>query len=382
VSHDAATKVGQPGARAEPEAAAASGARLRMRGLSRWYGDTAAVYNLSLEVEPGEFLTLLGASGSGKTTTLMMIAGFTTPSEGEIAIGERSLVHVPPEKRNIGVVFQNYALFPHMTVAENVGFPLRMRRMGRDQSRAQVEEALKLVHLEGFGERSINHLSGGQQQRVALARALVFRPPVLLMDEPLGALDRKLREQMQVEIKRIQRSLGITVVYVTHDQEEALVMSDRIAIMHEGVIQQVDTPAAVYERPASPFVADFLGESNLLAGVVERAAAGATVVRLEDGTTIRALPAEAREGQSVQAMVRPEVLRLVPGGEDADDDNVLPGVIEEAVYLGQSIRYTVKLGAARVLVRSPGGAGRRSWEVGTRASVAWPASATLVFPQD
>src|SRR5262249_30604158 len=246
------------------------GAEVKLVGLSRDYGEVVAVRDLNLTIAPGEFLTLLGPSGSGKTTTLMMVAGFVHPTAGDIFLDGRSVVAVAPHRRNLGIVFQSYALFPHMSVFDNVAFPLRMRHVAPQELRRRVEEALALVHLGPMGARRIQQLSGGQQQRVALARALVFRPPVLLMDEPLGALDRKLREQMQLEIKRIQHTLGLTVLYVTHDQEEALILSDRIAIMHDGVLHQVGTPAEVYERPTTAVVADFVGESNMLRGVVEK----------------------------------------------------------------------------------------------------------------
>jgi ABC-type Fe3+/spermidine/putrescine transport system ATPase subunit len=237
-----------------------TGAEVVLAGLTRYYGETAAVREVSLAVGAGEFVTLLGPSGSGKTTTLMIVAGFVEPSAGDVRIGGRSVLGLPPHRRNLGVVFQSYALFPHMPVFDNVAFPLRMRRVDRTETRRRVAAALDMVQLGALAERRIHQLSGGQQQRVALARALVFEPPVLLMDEPLGALDRKLREQMQLEIKRLQRALGLTAIYVTHDQEEALLLSDRVAIMHEGAIHQVGAPAEVYERPATAFVADFVGE--------------------------------------------------------------------------------------------------------------------------
>src|SRR5215469_1240682 len=240
------------------------GASIDIKALSKTYGGHAAVDQISISMNAGEFVTLLGASGSGKTTTLMMIAGFVTPDAGEIRIDGRDVAGLPPEKRDLGVVFQSYALFPHYSVYENIAFPLRLRKMRGSELERRIKDVLSLVDLSGYQERRIDQLSGGQQQRVALARAIVFSPPVLLMDEPLGALDRKLRDQLQTEIKRIQRDLGVTVVYVTHDQEEALALSDRIAIMEKGRILQLGTPDDVYERPTSAFVASFLGESNLI----------------------------------------------------------------------------------------------------------------------
>jgi ABC-type Fe3+/spermidine/putrescine transport system ATPase subunit len=311
----------------------------------------------------------------------MMIAGFVTPSRGDILIDGRSILGKPPDKRNLGVVFQSYALFPHMTVAENVAFPLRMRNLAREVIRERTRDALAMVRLEGFDGRRINELSGGQQQRVALARALVFRPPVMLMDEPLGALDRKLREQMQLEVKRIQRSLGLTVIYVTHDQEEALILSDRIAIMHEARIHQVGTPDAVYERPATAYVASFLGESNFLDGVVEESPDGAASVRLATGERIGARAAALPAGTRVQAMVRPESIHLSET-DVVGPSNMLAATIEESEYLGQSIRYLARAGDLRLTLREPRRDGARRREPGERVTLCWPQRATLLFPQD
>src|SRR5215212_707864 len=245
-----------------------TGARLDLRGLTKHYGPVIAVDAIDLIVEAGEFITLLGPSGSGKTTIMMMIAGFTQPTAGEILVDGIDIAGVAPERRNIGMVFQNYALFPHMTVFDNIAFPLKMRRWPKDRIAVAVRDALGIVRLEGFAGRYPRELSGGQQQRVALSRALVYRPPVLLMDEPLGALDKKLREELQIEIKHIQSQLGLTVIYVTHDQSEALTMSDRIAVMNHGNILQLGPPETLYRLPATPFVADFLGDSNFLSGTI------------------------------------------------------------------------------------------------------------------
>ena len=244
---------------------------MHLRDLRKSFGSVAAVDHVSLTIERGEFVTLLGPSGSGKTTTLMMIAGFEYPTSGDILIGGESVVSMPPSKRNIGMVFQNYSLFPHMTVFENIAFPLRMRKVQESEIRKKVMKALELVQLHDYPSRYPRQLSGGQQQRIALARALVFDPPILLMDEPLGALDKNLREYMQLEIKSIQRQLKITTIYVTHDQQEALTMSDRIAVMNHGRIEQVGSPEEVYEKPCNRFVAGFVGESNFLKGrIIER----------------------------------------------------------------------------------------------------------------
>lgn len=356
------------------------GGEIRLEGLSRNFGEVQAVRDVNLTAARGEFLTLLGASGSGKTTTLMMIAGFVTPSSGDILVDGISILGRPPDRRNLGVVFQSYALFPHMSVAENVSFPLRMRRLASAEIRTRAEEALAMVRLSGYAARRVTELSGGQQQRVALARALVFRPPVLLMDEPLGALDRKLREQMQLEIRRIQRSLGITVVYVTHDQEEALILSDRIAIMHEGRVHQIGTPAAVYERPDTPYVAGFLGESNFVDGVVEEKSPIACWVRLPSGERIEAGPTSLPVGAAVQLMIRPESIRLSPP-DLGQAVNTLIGAIEMCEYLGQSIRYFVQTGAITLNVREPrSDAGSRAM-VGERVTLYWPPQATVLFPK-
>ncbi len=324
--------------------------RLTLTRLTKRYPGTTAVDAVDLEVGSGEFVTLLGPSGSGKTTTLMMVAGFTPPSAGEIAIDGRPITGMAPEHRNIGVVFQNYALFPHMTVFDNVAFPLRMRRQPRASIRARVEHALGMVHLAGLEGRLPRELSGGQQQRVALARALVFDPGLLLMDEPLGALDRNLREQMKAEIKRIHSDVGVTVLYVTHDQEEALTMSDRVALMNRGRIAQLGSAEDLYERPASRFVAEFIGESNLLEGQLE-AADGAAVFVARGGLRlpVRAAGPAPRSGERATLMLRPEKIALAPAGLDAAEPATLLGEVAEAVYVGEFTRYRVRVGPGIVL---------------------------------
>jgi len=325
------------------------GGRLSLTRLTKRYPGTTAVDAMDLDVGSGEFVTLLGPSGSGKTTTLMMVAGFTPPSEGEIAIDDRPITGMAPEHRNIGVVFQNYALFPHMTVVDNVAFPLRMRRRPRAEIRTRVARALDMVHLAGLGGRLPRQLSGGQQQRVALARALVFDPGLLLMDEPLGALDRNLREQMKLEIKRIHHDVGVTVLYVTHDQEEALTMSDRVALMDRGRIAQLGSAEDLYERPASRFVAEFIGESNLLEGRVESADGGTVFV---DGRGVRLRvapgPQAPRSGEPYTLMVRPEKIALGPAGADPIEEG-LAGAVEEVVYVGEFTRYRVRVAPGVVI---------------------------------
>jgi spermidine/putrescine ABC transporter ATP-binding subunit len=318
----------------------AAGGALTLQGLSKRYGDVTAVEAVDVAIEPGEFLTLLGPSGSGKTTTLLMIAGFERPSTGDVCVDGSPVTTLPAHKRDIGMVFQHYALFPHMTVAENVAYPLRMRKTPKAEIRKRVEESLELVHLGGYGARRPHELSGGQQQRVALARATVFRPPVLLMDEPLGALDKKLRGDMQREIRRIHRDTGTTCVCVTHDQEEALALSDRIAVMNEGRIEQVGTVREIYDRPQTLFVAQFLGESNVLSGTVSRTFDdGRVEVTLGNGhAIIGSCTVPLSVGDSASVVTRPERLVAGTGTPTGDIATGLGFTIEEAVFLGDRVR--------------------------------------------
>ncbi len=354
------------------------GTAVRLEGLAKSYEATAAVRGVSLEIGAGEFFTLLGPSGSGKTTVLMAIAGFIPLTAGEIYIGGEPVTHLPPYRRSVGMVFQSYALFPHMTVAENIGFPLKMRRMPREEIRRRVGWALGLIRLEGHEGRYPRQLSGGQQQRVALARALVFEPAVLLMDEPLGALDRKLRAEMQLEIRKIHEALGLTVIYVTHDQEEALTMSDRIAVMNAGRIEQVGTPQELYERPARRFVADFLGESNVFQGIVETVRPDAVVVRLPSGALMVAAPIHGlRGGEPVIASIRPE--RLAVDEAAAGLDNVSEGTLKKAVYLGESSKYLVELpGGEALTVRVQNQLGARLLEEMKPVLVGWSREAVVL----
>ncbi|HET7026210.1 MAG TPA: ABC transporter ATP-binding protein [Candidatus Limnocylindrales bacterium] len=309
--------------------AAATAAAVRLEGVTKRYGDVVAVDSIDLEVGDGEFFSMLGPSGSGKTTTLRMIAGFEQPSGGRILLHGLDASRVPPYERDVNTVFQDYALFPHMTVGENVAYGLMIRRVPKAERLARVTDALAMVRLDGYERRRPAQLSGGQRQRVALARALVNRPRVLLLDEPLGALDLKLREEMQVELKQIQQQVGITFVYVTHDQQEALTMSDRIAVFSAGRIEQVGSPADVYERPASRFVAGFVGTSNLLEGAVARRVVG------RDGTFT----------------IRPEKIRLAdPATPVGDDETGATGRIRDVAYVGPDTRYVVALDAGAQLV--------------------------------
>jgi putative spermidine/putrescine transport system ATP-binding protein/mannopine transport system ATP-binding protein len=333
----------------------ATGKALSVVALRKTYGDVVAVDEASMEIAAGEFVTFLGSSGSGKTTTLMMIAGFCEPDSGTITVGDRDVTRLAPQKRNLGFVFQQYLLFPHMTVRENVAFPLTLRGVPKDEIHRRVGETLEIAGLSGFGGRKPRELSGGQQQRVALCRALVYRPPVILMDEPLGALDKKLRDQLQVEIKTIQRELGLTVIYVTHDQEEALVMSDRIAVMRNGLIEQFDTPRELFERPKTPFVADFLGAANFLPGRIEQHTDEHTVVRLtESGGLIKARRHDLASGTRVKAAVQPGRLRAC-----AADDGFCAGTVETATYVGTLVRAGVRIdGGDAPLLRLEVPAGR------------------------
>jgi putative spermidine/putrescine transport system ATP-binding protein len=359
-------EVCRPGLR--ENAVAAKGGALVLRALTKHYPALVAVDRLDLEVAAGEFLTLLGPSGSGKTTTLMMVAGFTPPSSGDVLLDGRSIARLAPERRNIGVVFQNYALFPHMSVAENIGFPLKMRGLPRAEIAAKVEAALALVRLGGLGARRPRQLSGGQQQRVALARALVFEPGLLLMDEPLGALDKKLREDMQFELKRLHAELGVTVVYVTHDQEEALTLSDRIALMNHGRIEQLGRAEDLYERPVSRFVAEFIGESNLLEG---RAAAG--WFSGPDGLRVKVA---AHASGDVLLVLRPEKVELQP----ADAAEGFAGTVRELVYGGDFTRYRVAVGAAILTAKLANRRAPFRPAVGEPVRVVWGAGDECIIP--
>jgi putative spermidine/putrescine transport system ATP-binding protein len=359
------------------------GAQVRLRQLSKAYGAIAAVDDLSLDVPAGAFVSLLGPSGSGKTTTLNLIAGFLAPDAGDIFIDERSVADVPPHKRNIGMVFQSYSLFPHMTVAENVGFPLRMRaKLTREDARKRIAEMLALVQLSQFEARYPRQLSGGQQQRVAMARALVSRPRLLLMDEPLGALDKKLREQMQAEIRRIHRSVGTTVVYVTHDQSEALTMSDLVVVMHRARIAQIGTPRSLYEAPASAFVADFLGDSNLIAVTIIAAGGNGWTVKTGSGAVIRTAPARfaAKTGERAFVLIRPEdmAVRLAVSNQPDGPEPVV-ATVKEVSFHGDYFKLEVAVGGdvLKVKVAREQGGGL---ETGRRLLLTWAPDAARLLP--
>jgi putative spermidine/putrescine transport system ATP-binding protein len=299
-------------------------------------GTALVVRDLNLEIRRGEFLTLLGPSGSGKTTTLMMLAGFESPTSGEISLAGAPITRTPPHKRNFGMVFQNYALFPHMTVEENVAYPLTVRRVARDQCRLKVKQALEMVQLGALGARRPGQLSGGQQQRVALARALVFDPQLVLMDEPLGALDKQLREHMQIELKELHRRLGVTFVYVTHDQSEALAMSDRVAVFNDGALQQIDRVERLYDTPANRFVAGFVGDNTVLDGVVVDSTGSECTVRLPSGCRVTGVDVNGAEpGAQVRCCIRPERLELT---SVLNQVNTFEATVEDVIYFGDHLR--------------------------------------------
>jgi putative spermidine/putrescine transport system ATP-binding protein len=360
--------------------ARAIGAALHLRGLTKRYGDVIAANNVDLEVKPGELLTLLGPSGSGKTTLLMMLAGFTEPSEGAILVDGKDVSALPPHRRNIGVVFQHYALFPHMTVAENIAFPLQMRGMRADEIARKVRSALDLVQMPQMASRFPTQLSGGQQQRVAFARAIVFDPPVLLLDEPLGALDRKLRDAMQIELKQLHTRLGLTMIYVTHDQGEALALSDRIAVVEAGRIAQLGTPRELYETPRTSFVADFLGESNFIPATMRAHAPGTCTALSGDGLVFTAGPAAGHAiGAPVHIVVRPE--RIAVGQDASDLPNRFTGQVEDVSYVGEAVRYRVRLGARIAVTAKVQNRGAFNAIGATPSSlqVGWSAEDSIVF---
>lgn len=324
-------------------------------GVEKTYdGHSLVVKRLDLGVAEGEFLTLLGPSGSGKTTTLMMLAGFESPTAGSILLRGKPIDRLPPHKRGIGVVFQSYALFPHMTIAENVYFPLRMRSVGRSEAKAKVDRALDMVRMKGFADRRPSQLSGGQQQRIALARALVFDPELVLMDEPLGALDKQLREHMQLEIKQLHKQLGVSVVYVTHDQSEALTMSDRIAIFNDGIVQQLAGPEEIYNQPNTPFVAQFIGDNNMIAGTVVGLRQGIYAVKLAEinGPSPTILTSSKENlviGQDVLLSIRPEQVTV---SRESDAANHVKAIVQQTIYHGDHIRLQASLSSLTITVKT------------------------------
>ena len=349
--------------------------------ISKSYdGKTMVLPNLNMSVRNGEFLTLLGPSGSGKTTCLMMLAGFETPTSGEIRVNGKSVHNLPPQKRDMGMVFQNYALFPHMTVGQNLSFPLEVRGMAPDERARRVKRALEIVRLEGYGDRRPGQLSGGQQQRVAIARALVFEPGVVLMDEPLGALDRRLREQLQLEIRSIQRELGVTMVYVTHDQQEAMTLSDRIAVFNNGEIQQVAAPETLYEEPAREFVARFVGDNNLLRGTVHSVDGEICKVQVGEGL-IEAFMVEPLEvGAQTVLAIRPERVVLSPSMEYS---NTVTAGVDDMVFQGDHLRvHVTAFDQPDFVVKIPNFIGQGGILPGDRVRVGWTAIDCRALPEE
>lgn len=373
------------------------GAGVILVQLSKYYGDFTAVDTVNLQVNQGDFVALVGPSGAGKTTILHLIAGFKNPSDGDILVDGRSIIHRPPHRRNLGIVFQNYALFPHMTVFDNIAFPLKQRRKDRQEIGRRVNNALRLIGLPSLGDRFPKQLSGGQQQRVALARAIVFEPPLLLMDEPLSNLDRKLRDQMRSEIRRICNELGATVIYVTHDQEEALSLADKIGVINVGRVEQVGTPSDVYDNPANGFIADFIGEANFLSGKVRDIETGFAVVETINGLTSR-IPVNCRpdlllKGNIVTCMVRPEYVNIqaYPTRESTDRVSTdtsdgssvfaIVGVVTETTYLGRSVKHKVDIGDSSVIDVHVARANTRGQTIkrGDKCKITWRIEDTRVL---
>jgi spermidine/putrescine transport system ATP-binding protein len=350
---------------------------VQLSSLTKSYGGVVAVEGIDLEMPPGEFFTMVGPSGCGKTTTLRMIAGFERPTEGRILLDGVDVAQTPPHRRNVNTVFQSYALFPHLNVADNVAFGLRYKGVTKDERRRLVAEMLSLIQLQGFERRKPGELSGGQQQRVALARALVLRPRVLLLDEPLGALDARLRKDLQVELKALQSEVGVTFIFVTHDQEEALTMSDRIAVMNGGHVEQAGPPQSVYEQPETLFVADFLGVSNLINAEAQGADGNCCRLRVAE-RTLRAEQGTIDARGDVKVMIRPERVRVEPHGSDGD--NRLPGLVEHAVFLGSFRELRVRiLGGSLVKAILPNDGTPLSYEEGAPLTVHLPADALRVL---
>ena len=354
--------------------------RVRLDGVTKSFGDMVAVDNLSLTIEPGEFISLLGPSGCGKTTTLRMLGGFEDPTSGAIFFGDLNVTDLPAHQRDVNTVFQSYALFPHLSVLENIAFGLRRKKVSKEEARRRAGEMLDLVDLAGRGERRPAQLSGGQQQRVALARALVNQPTLLLLDEPMSALDAKLRKHMQIELQRLQAQVGITFLYVTHDQEEAMTMSDRIVVMNQGRIEGLGSPAAVYEHPTTEFVASFLGASNLLAGTLDR---DDTQSSVNCGAVVLRAPSDhidaQLQGRVVTVGVRPEKIRISETASAAGDEKSLPGRVMVSTCTGVGVSYIVEtVGGEEFTVYSQNLGGEPTWRVGDDVHMIWPVRHTFV----
>ena len=359
------------------------GGRINLENLSKHFGKVIAVDDISLDIKSGEFMTFLGPSGSGKTTTLMMIAGFLIPTGGDIKIDGSSIATVAPYKRNIGMVFQNYALFPHMTIFDNIAFPLQMRKTPKEEISKRVKWALELVQLPGFENRRPSQLSGGQQQRIAVARAIVFEPSVLLLDEPLGALDAKLREGMQIELKQLHNRIGATILYVTHDQEEALTLSDRIVVFNDGKIMQVGTPDDLYRLPQNRFVADFIGKTNFLTGKVSSADGKICNVQLANEIAMQGPLRDSFSTPQSWATysLRPE--KILVGDEITDTPNTYEATVEEFLYLGEFTKYHLRIGdSVELIAKSSNRLGRNIWSPGSKIKVGWDINELLLVETD
>lgn len=348
--------------------------------ISKDYGKSVAVENLDLSIKKGEFFSLLGPSGCGKSTTLRMLAGFVKPTQGRIHVNGRDVTALPPEARDIGIVFQNYAIFPHMTVFDNIAFGLVERKLPRAEIKQKVDAALAEVGMTGYEDRYERELSGGQKQRVALARVLVIEPEILLLDEPLSALDKKMREEMKFWIKNIQKSIGITTIYVTHDQSEALTMSDRIAVMDQGRVLQIGSPVEIYEQPASRFIAEFIGESNLLKGIVSKLDGATCAISIGDVTVPGRLPTNATIslGQDIALLVRPETIRLHP----IDDEELpkLTGTVSETIYQGSVVRYRIETAGQQMMVEIANRSDLPKLDTGDTVAAYWDAKSGVVIP--
>jgi putative spermidine/putrescine transport system ATP-binding protein len=378
-----AASVGSEAARPAPDTSPRERDALALEGVRKAYGAVEVVRGLDITVHRGELLTLLGPSGSGKTTLLMIAAGFVTPDHGRVLLDDRDITGMPPQHRNIGVVFQHYALFPHRTVAENIAFPLRMRHVSRTEQQRRVEEALDLVRLQGYGARYPRELSGGQQQRVALARALVFNPPLLLLDEPLGALDKNLRKDMQLELRQLQGRLALTMVYVTHDQEEALTLSDRVVVIRDGRVEQCADPQEIYTRPRNRFVATFIGEMNVLPGVLRSTAP--FIFETDGGLLVPVEPTAWTPGTQCALGVRPEHIGLRVAGA-ANGDHVdpaaprVPATVASVAYLGEAWLYELTLrGGATLRAKRPAQGGAARFTPGTPVEASWRAPDAMLL---
>lgn len=354
---------------------------LSLQNLSKHYGDNIALDGIHLDIKSGEFLTLLGPSGSGKTTTLNLIAGFLEPTTGSMYMDGGHLEKVPAYKRNLGLVFQHYALFPHMTVWENIEFPLKERKIEKKKRTEMVEAVLDMVQLKTYRDRLPKQLSGGQQQRVALARAVVFRPPILLMDEPLGALDKKLREWLQLELRRIHRELKSTFIYVTHDQEEALVLSDRIAIFNEGKIEQVGSSRELYDQPKTLFVGKFIGESTIFEGNVQQSAGEEVEFTTHQGKLFYSVNPRGFDGKTA-LLLRPEKIKIQASIAASEQKNILPGTVTDAVYLGSAMKYNVATTEGEAVVRVTDISNHRTFAIGDVVFLSWASEDSVLVTVD